>query len=50
MYLLLNSIVLKNLKILCLTGECPNATLCYKQRTTFFSPKFDQIRPNIATF
>ena len=33
-----------------LTGECPNVTLCYKLRRIFFTPKFDQIRPKIATF
>ena len=32
-----------------LTGECPNVTLCYKQKRTFFNAKFDQIR-EIDTF
>ena len=34
----------------CLSEECLNVTVCYKLRRTFFTPKFDQIRPKIATF
>ena len=33
-----------------LTVECPNVTLCYKVKMTFFNTKFNQIRPEIANF
>ena len=36
--------------IVYLTGELPKVTMRYKQKRTFFNPKFDQICPKIATF
>ena len=42
--LIMNTIIFSHL-----TGECPNVTVCYKQKMTFFNTKFYQICPKIAT-
>ena len=49
-YTLVLVIVNQSLIYITLSGECPNVTVRYKQKRTFFNPKFDQICPKIATF